>query len=352
MQKVTGSNPVFSTSFAYFIYPSSMFKSLQILLGLCLFIVTSCNSQPSTSEQTNLLICDPAKGVCEAQAANGGDTTSTGISAEKSITIHYFTDPICSACWGIEPQLRKMKLAYGEEVSIIYHMGGLLPDWSYNSGGISKPSDVAHHWDEVSKYYNMPIDGDVWLEDPLDSSYPPSIAFKAAQMQDLEKALVFLRIMREMVFLEKKNIAKWEVISQAATMANLDVKKLRSDFDGPAKTLFEEDLALSKKSSVRGFPTLILSNKEGKTQTIYGFQKFEAIETVLKQLVPQIIAKKYNRSPSGLFFVFPSLTVSEFAELSELTTEAAQEKLEVLVGEKKITKFSTKNGSIYRLAKP
>ena len=30
----------------------------------------------------------------------------------------------------------------------------------------------------------MPIDGDVWLEDPLNSSYPPSIAFKAAEMQD------------------------------------------------------------------------------------------------------------------------------------------------------------------------
>ncbi len=329
-----------------------MNKSLQLLIGLCLFIVTSCNSQSSASEQTNPLICDPAKGVCEAPATTRGDTTAVAINAEKSITIHYFTDPICSACWGIEPQLRKLKLAYGENLNIVYHMGGLLPDWSYNSGGISKPSDVAHHWDEVSKYYNMPIDGDIWLEDPLDSSYPPSIAFKAAQMQDPEKALVFLRIMREMVFLEKKNIAKWEVIAQAATMANLDVKKLKSDNDGPAKLLFEEDLALSKKSGVRGFPTLIVSNKEGKMQTIYGFQKYEAMESILKQLAPEMIAKKYNRSPSGLFFVFPSLTVREFAELSDLSIPAASEKLDVLEGEKKITKFTSKNGPIYRLVKP
>ena len=185
----------------------------------------------------------------------------------------------------------------------------------------------------------------------LDSSYPPSIAFKAAQMQDPEKALVFLRVMREMVFLEKKNIAKWEVIAQAASMANLDISKLKSDYDGPAKNLFQEDLALSKKSGVRGFPTLILSNKEGKTQTIYGFQKFESIETAMKQLVPTVIAKKYNRSPSGLFFVFPSLTVREFAELSEITIDAAQNKLDVLVAENKITKFPTKNGAIYRLVK-
>jgi hypothetical protein len=55
-------------------------------------------------------------------------------------------------------------------MEVKYRMGGLLTDWSYNNGGISKPSDVAHHWDEVSVYYDMPIDGNVWLEDPLPSS--------------------------------------------------------------------------------------------------------------------------------------------------------------------------------------
>ena len=88
-------------------------------------------------------------------------------------------------------------------------MGGLLPDWSYNSGGIGKPSDLAHHWDEVIEHYDMPIDGNVWLEGSLNSSYPPSIAFKAAQMQDNDKAILFMRTNREMVFLQKKNIAKW-----------------------------------------------------------------------------------------------------------------------------------------------
>ena len=101
----------------------------------------------------------------------------------RPVKIVYFTDPICSSCWGIEPQLRQLKLEYGPYLDIEYRMGGLLPNWSYNSGGISKPSDVAHHWDEVSLHYDMPIDGDVWLEDPLDSSYPPSIAFKAAQIK-------------------------------------------------------------------------------------------------------------------------------------------------------------------------
>src|SRR6187402_2030893 len=111
-------------------------------------------------ENTNPLFCDFENGTCE-------------LPETKAVQIDYFTDPICSACWGIEPQLRKLKLEYGAYVNITYHMGGLLPSWNgFNGGGITKPSDVAHHWVEASRYYQMPIDGDIWLEDPLDSSYP------------------------------------------------------------------------------------------------------------------------------------------------------------------------------------
>ena len=180
-------------------------KSIQYLLIATLtFGNISCHSQTNKNmqEQKNPLLCDPETGICEVPNHQSHAANSSQISAnQKSVKIIYYTDPICSSCWGIEPQLRKLKLEYGNSIDIEYRMGGLLPDWSYNSGGISKPSDVAHHWDEVSLHYDMPIDGDVWLEDPLPSSYPPSIAFKAAQLQDEEKAILFLREVREMVFL-------------------------------------------------------------------------------------------------------------------------------------------------------
>lgn len=168
-------------------------------------------SKMTENKETNVhpLLCDPVQGTCEIPGT-GADATSAahntgGSIRAKPIQIVYFTDPICSSCWGIEPQLRRLKLEYGAFFDIEYRMGGLLPSWDiYNSGGISKPSDVAHHWDEVSAYYEMPIDGDVWLEDPLHSSYPPSVAFKAAQIQSNEKALLFMRRIREMVFLKKR----------------------------------------------------------------------------------------------------------------------------------------------------
>ena len=83
-------------------------------------------------------------------------------------------------------------------------MGGLLKSWdTYGGRDVSGPASVADHWEEASAYYEMPIDGDVWRQDPLDSSYPPSVAFKAAQLQGEKESLAFLRRIKEMVFIEK-----------------------------------------------------------------------------------------------------------------------------------------------------
>ena len=167
-------------------------------------------------QSSNPLLCDIETGMCQMPDAPQELPENKIIAGHKPVKVIYFTDPICSSCWGIEPQLRKLKLEYGDSFEMEYRMGGLLPDWRYNSGGISKPSDVAHHWDEVSHHYDMPIDGDVWLEEPLHSSYPPSIAFKAADLQYQSKAVAYLRVIREMVFLRKKNIARWEHLVTAA----------------------------------------------------------------------------------------------------------------------------------------
>lgn len=114
-------------------------------------------------------------------------------------------------------------------------MDGLLPSWDvYNSGGINKPSDVASHWEESGDYYKMPIDGGVWFEDPFDSSYPSSIAVKAAEIQGKEKGVAFMRKLREMLFLEKKNITKWEHFQQAAREIGLDTFLFKADYEGKA----------------------------------------------------------------------------------------------------------------------
>ncbi len=299
-------------------------------------------------EKQNPLLCDPDTGVCELPVSPArGEVTVSSQTSEK-IQIIYFTDPICSTCWGVEPALRRLKLEYGHAVEFRYHMGGLLPDWSYNSGGISKPSDVAHHWDEVSLRFDMPIDGDVWLEDPLHSSYPPSIAFKAAQMQDEHRALVFLRLIREMVFMEKKNITRWENLSEAARLAGLELEKFQYDYENNAADLFREDLNLGASLGVRGFPTFFLNGQEGRQEYIYGFRPYAVFEEAIKRLNPKVSREEYDKSWQNLFENYPGLTTREFAELSGLSTHNVVSMLEKLSADGELKKTETKNGIYWK----
>ncbi|UNY98837.1 DsbA family protein [Zhouia spongiae] len=302
------------------------------------------------TSNTNRLLCDPETGMCEMPGNEAVESAERKArTTGGQIKVIYFTDPVCSSCWGIEPQLRKLKLEYGYYIEIEYRMGGLLPDWSYNSGGISKPSDVAHHWDEVSSFYDMPIDGDVWLEDPLHSSYPPSIAFKAAQLQDQNAAILFLREMREMVFLKKKNIAKWAHIATAARNTGLDVEQLKTDFEGKAKMLFEGDLKLAGEFGVRGFPTMFFMGSPDKREVVYGSKAYAFYETAVLKILPNINKSEYSKDWETLFANYPSLTAREFSELSGMSRTGSEQLLDGLAVDGRLRKITTKNGGMWKL---
>lgn len=323
-----------------------------ILITIVTIGTTRCHSQnkKNMQEQNNPLMCNPENGVCEMPANKTSSADGNSVKANKKpLKIIYYTDPICSSCWGIEPQLRKLKLEYGNSIEVEYRMGGLLPNWSYNSGGISKPSDVANHWDEVSVYYDMPINGDVWLEDPLPSSYPPSIAFKAAQMQDNEKAVLFLREIREMVFLQKKNITKWEHLELAAKKVALDVVKFKTDYEGKAKMLFEEDLKLGGELGVRGFPTLFFTDTNGYKEIIYGSKPYDAFEKTLLKLLPAVTKTNYDKTWNAVFSKYKSLTAKEFSELTGIARNESEKYLNNLTTGGQLEKLITKNGSIWML---
>jgi predicted DsbA family dithiol-disulfide isomerase len=325
-------------------------KALLTPLLLLTLFAGACAQAPERAATP--LLCDPDSAVCTVPGQGGPSAAALDarpVGSSKPITLLYFTDPICSSCWGNEPQLRRLKLEYGDAIDIQYHMGGLLPSWEvYNSGGISKPSDVAGHWDEVSPHYRMPIIGDVWLEDPLPSSYPPSIAFKAAELQDHTKALIFLRRMREQVLVEKKNITKWPVIAEAAVFAALDTARLHADYNGAANALFQADLTLARSLGVRGFPTFIFSNAAGERQVVYGARPYAQFEAAVKALKPDVMGKQLPSTLAELFKVHHSWCAEEVAVMLGITHEAAITQLKEAQAKGVITSVDTRNGSLWR----
>lgn len=301
----------------------------------------------SFAQSKNPLLCDTDSGLCAAPVTANKNKTTMQPATAKTLTIIYYTDPICSACWALEPQLRKLKLEYGHLFTITYRMGGLLPSWDqFNAGGISKPADVAHHWDDMSKHFDVPIDGEVWLEDPLPSSYPPSIAFVAARLQNAKKAEVFLRRLREMVFMEKKNITKWEHIEAAALFAKLDIQQLKTDVNGKAIQLFMQDLQMTAKAGVQGFPMLIFT-KDNKQKSVYGVQNYEALKTMILTFHPATKPAKINTDTEHLFNHYHSFTAKELSVINGKSIQQCIEMLTALEKAGKLRKHNTKNGAIW-----
>jgi len=210
---------------------------------------------------------------------------------KKTVELYYVTDPICSHCWALEPVLRKFSDQYGQYFNMQTLMGGLLEKWGDDpvdpANGISGPADVAGHWREVGEHSRMPIDGTVWYDNPIASSFIPSRVYKVIQEINPELANTFLRRAREELFAFNKNIAQDELLIDLVNRVGLDGEEIVNRSKLPeANTSLQEDFQLVRELGVRGFPTIVLVNEEQKGVRIVGARTFEDYTNALQQLLP------------------------------------------------------------------
>lgn len=137
------------------------------------------------------------------------------------------TDPICSHCWALEPVFGRFIEQYGHYFNLHTVMGGLLEKWHDGpidpANGIYKPADVARHWREVGTFSRMPNDGSLMIDNPVQSSYPPSRVFKVIQNKHGDDlANTFLRRSREALFVFNQNIAERQVLIDIVNKLGLD----------------------------------------------------------------------------------------------------------------------------------
>jgi predicted DsbA family dithiol-disulfide isomerase len=226
----------------------------------------------------NNMICDLETGICGVAGEDSMEFINL-IQPQKKITLYYVTDPICSHCWAVEPVLRRFKEQYGQYFNTQTVMGGLLPSWkgfADVANGIGSPSDVASHWREVGEHSRMPIDGTLWLDNPVQSSYPPSRVYKLIQQKDEQLAVTYLRRARESVFAFNQNIADDEVLIEIVNNLGLDGEEIVKEASKESsQMLLDQDFALARSLGVGGFPTIIMVNEENKGVKIVGAQPLD-----------------------------------------------------------------------------
>lgn len=236
------------------------------------------------------MICDIETGVCGAAGEEEMEMIDFN-QPKKSINLYYVTDPICSHCWALEPVLRRFVEQYGHYFNLHTVMGGLLEKWGDGpvdpANGIYGPADVAGHWREVGEHARMPIDGTLMIDNPVQSSFPPSRVFKVIQKQHNETlAYEYLRRAREALFAFNRNIADPAVMTEIVNNLGLDGEATVNEAEQPGgQQLLNEDFALARSLGARGFPTIIMVNEENKGVKIVGGRSVDYYIEGLKQVL-------------------------------------------------------------------
>lgn len=194
------------------------------------------------------------------------------------VKIEYFTDPLYSYCFAFEPLLQRLIEEHGYKFELEYRFGGLLPNWDGfmdEGNGISSPKDVAEHWEHVGDMTGVPINGDVWLNDPISSSYPASIACIAVKHFGNDLFERYLKKVRQKAFVKCKNIAKESVLCETAVDIGIDEKEFLYQYHSAKATSdFELDLKYASEKGVNVFPTLLFCGTN-KTFVLEGFLPYD-----------------------------------------------------------------------------
>ena len=133
----------------------------------------------------------------------------------------------------------------------------------------------------------MGMSGKAMLEDPVSSSYPASLAYFAVKMQDEAKALIYLRRLREAIYLEELDISKEAVLKDLALELDLDIDRFMLDFYAPETlALLEADIAYTIMNGVAGFPSIVIHDLNGKSVIVRSYNDIKIyMDALAKSLV-------------------------------------------------------------------
>lgn len=211
------------------------------------------------------------------------------------VEVTFYTDPLCCWSWAFEPQWRRLQYEFQNRLTCRYVMSGLLPGWqNYNDPiySVSRPMQMGPMWHEASVASGMKIYDRIWVENPPASSYPACIAVKCANLQSKLAGVTYLRMAREAVMLQGKNIAQQDVLTNIAhnlaesSPALLDIDRFMYDFSKSDNGIeaFRKDLNEALSKNITRYPTLILRSANKPSIIITGYRPYSVLIDAMKQV--------------------------------------------------------------------
>lgn len=205
----------------------------------------------------------------------------------------YFSDPMCSWCYGFSPVVGAIQRAFGRGLPIRLVLGGLRP-------GTDTPMtdqariEVLTHWRHVHEATGLPFVEDAITRDGfVYDTDPAARAVVVARRADHNLAVPYLVRAQQAFYAEGRDVTSGEVLADLAAELGLDRDAFLADWGTEdARQETWRDYAISQRAGVTGFPTLVAGpNADGAFGVVTrGYAPPEAVVDVLREWIQRMAA--------------------------------------------------------------
>ncbi len=205
----------------------------------------------------------------------------------------YFSDPMCSWCYGFSPVIEEVRRTFGRTLPIRIVMGGLRPGTETPMTEDAK-LEIANHWVHVQEATGLPFDGS-GMSAPgfVYDTDPAARAVVVARRDGEEMAAAFLGRTQRAFYAEGRDVTKPETLGEIADELGLDREPFLDAWaTEEAKQETWRDYAISQRAGVTGFPTLVAGPNEAGVFGVVtrGYAPGEQVVSILREWLERISA--------------------------------------------------------------
>ncbi|MEQ9402427.1 MAG: DsbA family protein [Cyclobacteriaceae bacterium] len=219
--------------------------------------------------------CDPETGICTPSSLQ--ELGAIGKKQHDHQEIIYVGDPMCSWCWGISPDLIKLRDYFiSEKIAYRVMVGGLRP------GGGDPWNDqmknfLRHHWEQVHQKSGQPFGYKLMdLEEFNYDTGPACRAVVAARPLVKEKEMEFFEAIQRKFYVESEDPKENDFYQSLCTEFEIDFDKFLFRFESEdVKRETMEEFQLNRQWGIQGYPTILLLNNDKLYMIAHGYVKFE-----------------------------------------------------------------------------
>lgn len=204
------------------------------------------------------------------------------MASVKPPLLWYFTDPMCSWCWGFTPVIEAVRDEYGARFETELMLGGLHPAETTPLTEVER-HDLFHDWRQVHERSGQPFDFDRAMPPGfVCNSESPSRAVLAAGSLDAELVFPAMKTIQSAFFAGGRDVTQTDTLAELAAGLGLERGAFLQAFESPAmRSKTQAQFVKTRQMGVRGLPALILQQGDDLHHICNSWQPLAKIRAAL-----------------------------------------------------------------------